>query len=719
MPMDQLKCHLVHLSGPDAGKSLSFEAARITLGRGTNCDVVFDPYRDLAVATHHAEILFDDNTFNIHDLGTRSGTYVNGVRIATLFPLRHEDYIQLGTNGPEMIFRHGLARPDPQPLPPPMPETGELEMMSGADAGKIFPVLGQTPTRVGRRSEVEVPLDPKGDMVVSGHHCTIEWQDDSFVLIDNSRNGTYLNGSLISGSCYLRDGDIITLGEGGPRARFRIHPPRRVYPNRSAEKTRGPAAVKATPIEAPKSPVAPLPAPVEPPAPMEVPPPQPDITDDASELDLETDNPFESIAQSVQRSMQEGPPSPPFALPDERTPAGDDSPPARLAAVRRPPATLKQRLESIMKLRAWMALAAALLIVVVLSVLILMTTSDEPADSTTEVVVPVTPTPVPSASTYQKEISEAEPRKITAGRYSVNVPAGWSTRENGTEFSMESPDRLINVDYSRSPGLTDTAVLALLSQNGAQAAKGETIIRSGIPVHYFHATRPGHAVVAALHSPPNDTAALAVMEAPAPLLEKIADKTISDVLTENLKLQISEATPTPASTPVEVASPPPTPVTATPAPPDVTSAPAQPTPATDTLKTVSNNNLGLSLDISPDWSSSSNEEAGMLVVTTPSGVDIRIARDPRVLEPEKVFTAMESDGWTLEQKSDEPLPVGDSNRACYVALFNKGESHLLLVLLNQPNPSTVVVYATAEKPLSEADKTEVTLIVRQLAEQAP
>ena len=109
----------------------------------------------------------------------------------------------------------------------------------------------------------------------------------------------------------------------------------------------------------------------------------------------------------------------------------------------------------------------------------------------------------------------------------------------------------------------------------------------------------------------------------------------------------------------------------------------------------------------------------MLAVTTPSGVDIRIARDPRVLESNKVFSAMETDGWTLEQKSDEPLPVGESNRACYVALFNKANAHLLLVLLNQPNPSTVVVYATAEKPLSEADKTEVTLIVRQLAEQAP
>ncbi len=722
MPMDQLKSHLVHLTGPDAGKSCSFEAARITLGRGTNCDVVFDPYRDLAVATHHAEILFDDNTFNIHDLGTRSGTYVNGVRIATLFPLRHEDYIQLGTNGPEMIFRHGLAGPDPQPLPPPVPETGELEMMSGSDAGKIFPVLGHLPTRIGRRSEVEVPLDPKGDMVVSGHHCTVEWQDDSFVLIDNSRNGTYLNGSLISGSCYLRDGDIITLGEGGPRARFRIHPPRRIYPNRSGERARAASAQKNVVVEALKRPAvkqefiaAPPPAPISP-------VPLPESLDEVSDLDIVTDNPFEEIAQSVQRSMQEGPPSPPFALPDDRTPAGDEAPPERIAAIKRPPSTLRQRLESIMKMRAWIALAAALFIVVVLSMLILMMGSDEKADKTAEVVVPSTPTPVPSASTYQKDLSAAEPRKVVDGRYSVKVPAGWSTRENASELSMESPDRLINIDYSRSPGLTDASVLALLSQNGAKAAKGEIIVRSGIPVHYFHATRPGHAAIAAFHKPPHDTGALAVIEAPASLLEKIPDQTISTVLTENFKLQISEVTPTPNATPMATASVSPSPAIATPtaqATAEATPPATQPTPAADTLKTVSNNNLGLSLKIAPDWNSTSNEEAGILMVTTPAGLDIRIARDPQVMDAAKVFGAMEKEGWTLEQKSDEPFPVGETKRTCYVGLFKKDDAHLLLVLLNQPNPSTVVVYATAKNPLTEADKTEVTQILRQLAEQAP
>ena len=231
-----MQCHLVYLTGPEAGKSQSFSAARITIGRASTCDFPFDPYRDLAVASNHAEILLDEGIFCIHDLGTRGGTIVNGERITGNHPLRHEDYIQFGKNGPEIIFRRGLApAPDPQKLPPPSPETGEIELISGADAGKLFPVLGAQVCRIGRRADVEVPLDPRGDMVVSGHHCSVEHDEGQFILTDCSRNGTFLNGTQISGSTYLRDGDVLTLGPGGPMARFRIHPPRRIYPNRSGE----------------------------------------------------------------------------------------------------------------------------------------------------------------------------------------------------------------------------------------------------------------------------------------------------------------------------------------------------------------------------------------------------------------------------------------------------------------------------------------------------
>ena len=51
------------------------------------------------------------------------------------------------------------------------------------------------------------------DAVVSKTHCRIQSKGNSLELIDlRSKNGTYLNGKLLSGPELLRSGDIISLG---------------------------------------------------------------------------------------------------------------------------------------------------------------------------------------------------------------------------------------------------------------------------------------------------------------------------------------------------------------------------------------------------------------------------------------------------------------------------------------------------------------------------
>ena len=127
-----LQCHLAYLTGPKAGQAKSFDAARIIVGRASTCDFQFDPYLDLEVASQHAEILLDDDTFFIVDQNTRGGTYVNGQRITGDHPLRHEDYIRFVKNGPEVVFRLGIAPPGLQPLPPPPPRASEQVFCFGA-----------------------------------------------------------------------------------------------------------------------------------------------------------------------------------------------------------------------------------------------------------------------------------------------------------------------------------------------------------------------------------------------------------------------------------------------------------------------------------------------------------------------------------------------------------------------------------------------------------
>ena len=670
--MDQFKCHVVYLTGSEAGNARSFDSARITLGRAANCDVLFDQYRDLAVASHHAEILYDEGRFNIHDLGTRSGTYVNGVRIADLHPLRNEDYIQLGRSGPEVIFRLGQAGPDPQPLPPPAPETGELEMITGADAGKLFPVLGTTPTRIGRRADVEASLDPRGDMVVSGHHCTLEYLDDSFVLIDTSRNGTYLNGSLITGSCYLRDGDIITLGDGGPRARFRLHPPRRIYPNRTGEF-----------------------------------PPLTEQTGPSPAMRQAAAQPPAQAAMSTE--LADMPPSAAEPMPGE--PAAPPPP----VAPRKPGRTPRKAAKPKVALFFVGGAVVVLLLAVVLAIALRGGGTGPGLAPPPNAVTPA------QASVYEREVAGAASRRIAAGRYSVEVPQGWNVREDGAEFSMESADRAVTVDYSRTPGLTEDAVMALLSRNGARAEKGASAPDGGIPVQYFHSTRHGRAVMAALHTPPNDTPALALVEAPPDLLAGFSDATLGRLLRTNLKLQVTEAAVVATPAPQTPSAAPDTPAAATPTAAVAAGTPEPPpTPAgTPQARVAANRALGLQVELPAEWTANSDEEKGVLAMRKPEGLEIRVARDPAVMDAAATFKALEEAGYAIEQKSDTRLPVGGTERGCHVALLKRESRHVLLVLLDQPTPTTVVVYAVSESPLSESDKAEVTGIVRQLALQAP
>lgn len=222
-------CHFVFYVGPRKGDAEVFHTARVTVGRAGNCDFHLESDH---VSPQHAEIIQEDNgSYSLYDLGTRAGTYVNGERVHDHCGLRSEDYVRFGVEGPEVIFRVGQPPAGVQPLPQLAQVSAELEFISGSDAGKVFVIETSGVTNMGRRAELEVPLDPQGDMIVSGNHCNIRYLDGHFVLSDTSRNGTYVNGDLVEQPMEILDKDIIMLGDGGPRARFRVEEARQHYPN--------------------------------------------------------------------------------------------------------------------------------------------------------------------------------------------------------------------------------------------------------------------------------------------------------------------------------------------------------------------------------------------------------------------------------------------------------------------------------------------------------
>lgn len=72
--------------------------------------------------------------------------------------------------------------------------------------------------RLSRRRPSTIGRDPTNDIVladrsVSGHHAVIQRLDAEWVLTDlQSRNGTVVNGDLLSGDSSITAGDVVQFG---------------------------------------------------------------------------------------------------------------------------------------------------------------------------------------------------------------------------------------------------------------------------------------------------------------------------------------------------------------------------------------------------------------------------------------------------------------------------------------------------------------------------
>ena len=101
---------------------------------------------------------------------------------------------------------------------PQMPSiTVQLVHIQGPLKGQIQD-FSQFPVHIGRHSTCPVRFE-KDMTTISRMHARIDRQGNRFRIIDASTNGTYVNGKRIA-DVYLRDGDVITFSENGPKASF-------------------------------------------------------------------------------------------------------------------------------------------------------------------------------------------------------------------------------------------------------------------------------------------------------------------------------------------------------------------------------------------------------------------------------------------------------------------------------------------------------------------
>jgi pSer/pThr/pTyr-binding forkhead associated (FHA) protein len=109
-----------HVGGSRRGQRQELGADhRIRFGRHPDCEVSFDPHRDIDASSRHAELRKLDNGWVLVDLGSSNGTYVEGHRvtetpIAPAVPIA----VEFGPGGPRIRLFLGDEAAI-QALPPP------------------------------------------------------------------------------------------------------------------------------------------------------------------------------------------------------------------------------------------------------------------------------------------------------------------------------------------------------------------------------------------------------------------------------------------------------------------------------------------------------------------------------------------------------------------------------------------------------------------------
>ena len=87
--------------GAKGSTYVGLDSSPVVVGRSGDCDLVVDG--DDSVSRHHAVLERFGRVWQIHDLGSRNGTWVNGSRLAGEQVLRDDDTINVGRT--RLVFR--------------------------------------------------------------------------------------------------------------------------------------------------------------------------------------------------------------------------------------------------------------------------------------------------------------------------------------------------------------------------------------------------------------------------------------------------------------------------------------------------------------------------------------------------------------------------------------------------------------------------------------
>ena len=204
------------------------EGAKITIGRGTDADIVID---NTGVSRLHSSFELKNDIYLLSDLGSLNGTFVNGKKITSMASVSEEDFIEISKFRLMVVSHEEHATP--MSSTDFMDEDEETVFVSKrkSKSTKTQAIKGRYKIRLvvveGDASVAEVGLDGKSsikigkdsscDLVISGFfvakaQCYIMNRDGNFFIVpQRSWVATRLNGLKFKEEHLLRKGDIIEI----------------------------------------------------------------------------------------------------------------------------------------------------------------------------------------------------------------------------------------------------------------------------------------------------------------------------------------------------------------------------------------------------------------------------------------------------------------------------------------------------------------------------
>lgn len=196
--------------GPTPGKVYTLEGQEITIGRGSKNSIIV---HDNEVSREHARFVQVPGGFELYDLASSNGTFVNGQMVDTMWLLNQQCIIELGDS---ITFEYNPGNPDD-----PVEDTQNIAAASmsqiylvvnteSQDEPAVYPLDGMV-VRVGRATSADiVVIEPE----ISREHFVLSLGSGGYSIQDiGSTNGTMVNGEQLTGPRLITMEDIIQIGK--------------------------------------------------------------------------------------------------------------------------------------------------------------------------------------------------------------------------------------------------------------------------------------------------------------------------------------------------------------------------------------------------------------------------------------------------------------------------------------------------------------------------